>query len=396
MIDLDEIVLDIRSTNIKRGPRRPRAIMIFDLTDSTALKLKKGHLEGRTKALQHNLLCHKIIEGFDGQVIKNLGDGVLGVFGDGISACRAAIEIKRGIGKLGGLTTKAGLAFGHIEEVEIDHATDIYGDAVDRCARIAALAGPGQLLIDSVLYEGIRAALKDYPDLRVSNERRVLAKGLGRIEVYELSTKTWGLQSVPTLRKIEVHEEGRLTIAEKVVFMEGARAEIIELGVGLTTFTGYFTNRKPSEFRDPVITAMRRGVTVKCLALDPEWSGSDAYCKDSAEPNYANEIQATISRLHQIGTALASEAGRGSFELYLYSHFPHLHAVAVDPMDDRRGRLTVSHLLFGVPRSECPVLQFSKDSNPIMFRKYWHSISELLLDARRVFRCSSTSSDASA
>ena len=46
--------------------------------------------------------------------------------------------------------------------------------------------------------------------------------------------------------------------------------------------------------------------------------------------------------------------------------------------------MTVSNYLFGIPRSRCPVLQFSKSSSPTLFATYWGSIQRLLDGSRRV------------
>ncbi len=386
IVDLSEILLDVRSTAVHRGPGRACAVGIFDMAESTKLKLDKGHLEGRSRALRHNLLCRRVIEAFGGKVVKTLGDGVLATFPDGLLACRAAVEIKRGTLRLGGLATRAGLAFGHVEEVRVDRTIDVYGDVVDRCARLAALAAPGQLLIDGVLHQAVHAALADYPEVRVGKGRQVTLKGCGPVEVHELSTRTWRFQTEPLDLggQIRVHEDGRLSLADKVAFLEGARSEVIEFGVGLQTYVSYFLSRRSGEYADHVVALLRRGVRVKCAALDPDFEGASLYCADRGEPEYADAIRAMIPKLDRIRGEVLARAGGGSFELYLYAHLPSFHAVVVDGADERRARMTVSNYLFGIPRSRCPVLQFSKSSSPTLFATYWGSIQRLLDGSRRV------------
>jgi class 3 adenylate cyclase len=385
-VDLEEIVLEVKNSAVTRHPRKVVAVAIFDLTASTRLKLDRGHLGGTSQTLRHNLLCAKVVEGFGGRVVKGLGDGILALFPDAVAACRAAVEAKRGVSRLDKLTTRAALTFGYVEEIRLGADVDVYGDTVDRCAHLAALAGPGQLLIDGALREAARSGLADYRDIQLGTGCRVGLKGGEQVDVYELSTTAWGFHGglVGLTAQPRVHDEGRLSIADKVAFYQEARTEIIELGVGLKTFASNVLSRKPSEFGDHLVAALRHGVTLRCALVDPAWPGLTQYGLDSGEPGLEGDVASTLPRLQQAGGELMRRAGGGSFEVYLYSHFPRFHASVVDGADKRWGRLTVSPYLFGVRRSECPVLQFSRRSSPLLFATYWRSVHALLDGGRRV------------
>lgn len=62
------------------------AIAMFDLPDSTRIKLTEGHTKGTQLALEHNLICEKIAKSFGGSVIKHMRDGVFIEFEDPLKA----------------------------------------------------------------------------------------------------------------------------------------------------------------------------------------------------------------------------------------------------------------------------------------------------------------------
>ena len=109
-------------------------------------------------------------------------------------------------------------------------------------------------------------------------------KDIGSIVTRELSTKEVGFIAGRKL-PFTIHEEGRLSIDQKVAFMQSAQEEIIELGVGLTTFTEYFTSRRRSEFKDHVMKLLEHGVNFKCMLIDPDHRIARVYAQDRNEPN---------------------------------------------------------------------------------------------------------------
>lgn len=385
MSDYDPIKLleDAQSKVTRSGGKRvTKTIGMFDLSGSTPLKLRIGHTSGTMAALLHNIVSRKIAEKSKGSVVKELGDGILIQFDDPVLACLAAINIKTVTQKIENCLTKAGLTLGVVEEIIIGGIKDILGATVDRCARLQALAVPGQILVDTALHDAVVSFLKDYPNICFSQPKSVMLKGIGEADIYELSTNKYGFvgwQKMP----FNLNEEGRLLIKEKVAFMQGAKSEVIELGTGLTTFAGYFTNRRPAEFRNHVIELLRRGITFKCLALNPDSPIAKIYVKDRREETLLQDIRNSISELQRQSDQFASLGLKGSFEVYVYDHFPYFHAVCVDPMSDD-GRITVSHYLHGIPRADTPVMLFSKSLNPLMFGKYWSSVEKLISDAKKL------------
>ncbi len=380
---LDKLVKDLRvRVGEMRGKRKTTTVAIFDLVGSTPMKLREGHTLGKEVVLLHNLICRKIATKYNGTIIKELGDGVLIVFGDPVSACRAAVDIKTATHKTKNILTKASLTHGVVEEIRTGRRRDVLGNTVDRCARIQSLALPDQILIDDSLYRTASSFLMDYPNIIMSSPKKVKLRGIGHIIVHELSSKETGFAPC-NIVPLTAYENGRLSIEEKVSFMGNAKREVIELGTGLTTFAEYFTNRRPAEFKDHVVRLMKQGVTFKCMLLNPDSKVAHEYAKDIKEKNLIKNIRHSIEELKKQRKEFTYLNLRGSIKIYLYSRFPYFHAVCVDP-ETETGQITVSHYLHGLSRAEAPVFQFCNVLNKEMFAKYWLSIKELLKESKTI------------
>lgn len=381
--DMSQMIKVAKSSLTKmKGERLTSVVAIFDLPASTPLKLEGGHTVGTRAALMHNIICRTIVEKFGGTVVKELGDGLLCKFDEPVNACLAAINIKQAASQVQEISTKGGLVIGSVERINVGGVLDILGDTVDRCARIQAYALPGQILIDRALHDVVVSFLKDYPDIQISPPLRITVVGIGTIEVYELSTKKLGVKAY-TKVPFRVYEEGRLSIQEKVAFMKSAQHEVIELGVGLTTWTGYFINRRSSEFKEHVIELLRQGVRFKCVALNPDCPIANFYAKDRSEPHLVEGIHSSLRTLQEMRNEFESAKLAGTFEVYVYDHFPYFYAHCIDA-DGPYGRMHVSHYMHKTTRAETPVMELSKSSNERVFEMYWKSISSILGDSSRL------------
>jgi class 3 adenylate cyclase len=76
-----------------------------------------------------------------GRVVKTLGDGMLATFDGPARAVRCAAAIRDSLAERG-ITVRAGL---HTGEIEL-RGGDVAGIAVHIASRVAALAGPGEIL----------------------------------------------------------------------------------------------------------------------------------------------------------------------------------------------------------------------------------------------------------
>lgn len=380
-IALQEALKIIRKA--KKNKRRTPvvAVAMFDLVGSTQLKRTVGHSRGTQTAIEHNLMCETIARKFGGSAIKYMGDGVFIEFDDPSKACLAAVEIRNSIAETNRFTTKVGITFGMVERMEIGGIPDLLGTTVDRCARLTSLALPSQILIDAVLYGAAESFLRDDPNLHISDATTRKAKGFDDLVVCELSSKGIGFVGFgPAF--FDLVEEGRPPLDEKISFLATAEEELIEVGVGLTSFSGYFRRRRPSEFKETIDDLLNRGVSIRCLMLDPETDMARIYVNENKEPEYLNRMRDSLQMLKEIKEDYDS-VGLHGFHIMTYDAIPRFHVTCAD-LDTPHGKMSVSHYLRGITRASTPAARFSRMSNPELFEKYAASLKSLLDIAREV------------
>src|SRR5207237_616826 len=97
----------------------------------------------------------------------------------------------------------------------------------------------------------------------------------------------------------------------------------------------------------------------RCLLADPESELIRRYAADRQEPDLLETIETSKTVLTRLAEEINAEKPRGSFEVYLYSHFPYCASIIVDG-DDPDGRMLVSHYLYGTRRADTPHLVFGR------------------------------------
>jgi len=116
--------------------------MFTDIVDSTRLSSTIGDAGWHKRLDAHDQVIRRELQLFRGTEIKTTGDGFLAIFdgpGRAIQCCRAIRDAARPLG----LTIRLGLHTGEVEQ----HGEDIRGVTVNIGARVAALAGPGEVLV---------------------------------------------------------------------------------------------------------------------------------------------------------------------------------------------------------------------------------------------------------
>jgi class 3 adenylate cyclase len=117
-------------------------VLFTDIVASTKQAGRLGDRRWRELLVVHDDTARRVVEEFQGQLVKTTGDGILATFdgpGRGIRCAAALRDELRGIG----LQIRAGL---HTGEVELRDG-DIGGIAVHLAARVMAVAGSGEILI---------------------------------------------------------------------------------------------------------------------------------------------------------------------------------------------------------------------------------------------------------
>jgi len=131
-------------------------VMFTDIIDSTKLLIEHGDREWKEILDRHDALIDRALERYRGCKVNPTGDGVLATFDGPARAVECACAIRDGVSALG-IEVRAGV---HTGEIEL-RGDDVSGVAVHLGARVAALAGPSQVLVtrtvtDLVAGSGLR------------------------------------------------------------------------------------------------------------------------------------------------------------------------------------------------------------------------------------------------
>ena len=136
-------------------------VVFADLTGSTGVFEALGNAKATQAITRLTDWIGRVCKANKGQVVKNLGDGVLMVFSRSTDAVDAATDMQRvHTGRVKTWPEKLrmpiqiGMARGEI----IAQAGDFFGDAVNVAARLSDLSGPGQILASDVVIDGLPAS----------------------------------------------------------------------------------------------------------------------------------------------------------------------------------------------------------------------------------------------
>ena len=152
-------------------------ILFTDIVDSTATLARLGDKAWRRVLLDHNDALRGELDRFRGREIVTTGDGFLALFDSAARAVRCAAAMTDAVRPLG-VEIRAGL---HTGEVNLAGG-NARGVAVHAAARVAALAGPGEVLVS-----GTTRDLLDGSGLRLEDRGSHELKGLdGLRQVYAL------------------------------------------------------------------------------------------------------------------------------------------------------------------------------------------------------------------
>jgi len=140
---VDEIATFVTGVRPVREPDRVLATVVFtDLVGSTERVAALGDSRWRALLAEHHETVRRLLERFGGKEVDPAGDGFLATFDGPGRAVRCALEIVSELARMQ-LDVRAGV---HTGEVEI-LGEGIGGIAVHIGARVAALAGAGEVLV---------------------------------------------------------------------------------------------------------------------------------------------------------------------------------------------------------------------------------------------------------
>ncbi|MBC6365957.1 adenylate/guanylate cyclase domain-containing protein [Algoriphagus sp. AK58] len=166
---------------MSQGLIRKQSVVYFsDIVGYTRLMGKDE--DGAFQLMKDNLTIHKrYFEKFEGQLIKELGDGILGVFDSPQNAILASIEIQKEIIALGKFSIRIGM---HCGDIIFDHG-DVFGDAVNQSSRIQSVGVPSSILISEQLFNQLP---KESPFLTIKLGGFSLKNVAQKVELHALTT----------------------------------------------------------------------------------------------------------------------------------------------------------------------------------------------------------------
>jgi len=121
-------------------------VLFTDIVDSTAKAVELGDARWRELVREHHALVRAQLARFHGREVDTAGDGFLASFDGPARAIRCGCALRDGLGDLG-IDVRVGLHTGECELIE----GKVGGVAVHTGARVAAKAGPGEVLVSSTV-----------------------------------------------------------------------------------------------------------------------------------------------------------------------------------------------------------------------------------------------------
>ena len=160
----DQVVTEVRDflTGFREAPEPEKVlttVLFTDIVGSTDRARELGDDEWTALLAQHHATVRTVLTQYRGREIVTTGDGFLAAFDGparGIRCAQAILEALDGIG----IPVRSGLHTGEVEVV----GDDIAGIAVHIGARVAALAGPGEVLVSSTVRDLVAGSGIEFED----------------------------------------------------------------------------------------------------------------------------------------------------------------------------------------------------------------------------------------
>jgi len=173
--EIEELVTGARP--VPDSDRVLATVLFTDIVESTSRARELGDRRWAGLLAQHDALVRRELERFRGREVDTAGDGFLATFDGPARAIRCALAVRESVGTLG-LEVRAGL---HTGECELQ-GDRVRGIAVHTGARVADLAGPGEVLVSSTVRDLVSGSGISF-DERGEHE----LKGVGRRQLFAVA-----------------------------------------------------------------------------------------------------------------------------------------------------------------------------------------------------------------
>ena len=139
-----------------------RAVLFADVTDSTRIYETLGDARAHALIEPLMILLGRTADEYGGAVVKTLGDGMVCAFPTSDAACHAACDMQLAALSMPAaraadrLAVRIGFTYGPV----VLSAGDVFGDTVNVCSRLVALANPEQVLTTQQTVEAMAPELR--------------------------------------------------------------------------------------------------------------------------------------------------------------------------------------------------------------------------------------------
>jgi pimeloyl-ACP methyl ester carboxylesterase len=150
------------SRQVRDCDRLLATVLFTDIVGSTHRAATIGDRAWRDLLQEHRILVRRELAAHDGREIDTAGDGFMAAFDGPARAIRCARAITRGIAPMG-IEVRAGLHTGECEVI----GDGLAGIAVHTAARVAAIAGPGEVVVSSTVKDLVAGSGLNFDDIGV-------------------------------------------------------------------------------------------------------------------------------------------------------------------------------------------------------------------------------------
>jgi class 3 adenylate cyclase len=144
LAEMEEFVTGSRPAT--EADRVLATVLFSDIVDSTRLAAELGDRRWRRLLEAHHAMVREELRRHRGEEIDTAGDGFLARFDGPARAIRCAVDLRRAVAGLD-LRLRIGVHTGEVERLD----GKLGGIAVHIGARVAALAGPGEILVSGTV-----------------------------------------------------------------------------------------------------------------------------------------------------------------------------------------------------------------------------------------------------
>jgi class 3 adenylate cyclase len=157
---VDEVEQFLTGVRHDRQPDRVLATVMFtDIVGSTSRAAELGDHRWRDLLATHDAAVRRQLERFGGREVKATGDGFLATFAAPSRAITCACAVRDAVRPLG-IDVRVGLHTGECET----KGDDVTGMAVHTGARVASLAGAGEVLVSSTVKDLVAGSRIGFAD----------------------------------------------------------------------------------------------------------------------------------------------------------------------------------------------------------------------------------------